>query len=130
MIWDDKGNSEKDDWHTYRHEREAILDFVDQEKIDGVILMGGDIHVSRALRYDDRLSYPLWHFISSPMHAGVIPSLNPPHPDLVFGEPEPNVFLKITADTTVDPPALTAEWVKMNGDRLYTVELDAETLSS
>ena len=51
MIWDDKKNGEKDDWHTYRHEREAIFDFIAKNRISGCVLMSGDIHVSRALRY-------------------------------------------------------------------------------
>lgn len=130
MIWDDKTNSEKDDWHTYAHEREAILDFVAAAQIPGVILMGGDIHVSRALRYsEDRVGYPLWQFITSPMHDRTIPSLNPPNPALVFGEPEPNTFLKLTGDSTAEPATLTAEWVKMDGERLYTVQLDAAELT-
>lgn len=132
MIWDDKKNSEKDDWHTYRHEREALLDFIGQEKISGVILVGGDIHCCRALRYktEERLGYPLWQFIASPLHDRVIPSLNVRHPDLVFGKPVKNVFLKLTADSTKEPATLEAVFIRQSGERLFQVKLDADMLSA
>lgn len=131
MIWDDKKNSEKDDWHTYRHEREALLDFVSREKINGVILVGGDIHCCRALRYktEERIGYPLWQFIASPLHDRVIKSLNVPHPDLVFGRPVKNVFLKLTADSTQKPATLEAVFIQQSGERLFKVKLDADELS-
>lgn len=131
MIWDDKVNSEKDHWETYRHEREALIDFIGREKISGVVLMGGDIHCSRALKYktERRIGYPLWQFISSPLHDGVIPALNVSHPDLVYGEPIPNVFLRLTADSTRQPATLVATWIQMSGKKLHEVRLDSETLT-
>lgn len=131
MIWDDKVNSEKDHWETYRHEREAIIDFIGKEKISGVVLMGGDVHCSRALEYktEKRIGYRLWQFISSPLHSGVIPDLNVPHPDLVYGEPIPNVFLRLTADSTREPATLVATWIQMGGKKLHEVRLDADQLT-
>ena len=71
MIWDDKENSESDDWGTYMHERLAIESWIGENKISGVILMGGDIHVSRHLIYPEtqgRAGYILHQFITSPVH--------------------------------------------------------------
>jgi phosphodiesterase/alkaline phosphatase D-like protein len=129
MIWDDKGNPEKDDWHTYRHERDAILDFVRDERIAGVVLIGGDIHVSRALRYRDRVGYDLWQFITSPMHGSTIPSLDVPHPDLVHHAVEPHVFLRLAVDGTVEDPSLEAEWIGREGRRIFSVSLRASALA-
>ncbi|MFM1822563.1 MAG: Alkaline phosphatase precursor [Planctomycetota bacterium] len=129
MIWDDKGNPEKDDWHTYRHERDAILDLVRDERIAGVVLIGGDIHVSRALRYRDRVGYDLWQFITSPMHGSTIPSLDVPHPDLVHHAVEPHVFLRLAVDGTVDDPSLEAEWIGREGRRIFSVSLRASALA-
>lgn len=126
QIWDDKTNGEKDDWQTYAHEREALLDFIKEKNINGVILMGGDIHASRALRYDDRVGYPLWQFIVSPMHGSTIPALNVPHPNLIWGEPVPNVFLKIVADNRSEPATLVATWLKMDGQPIYEVRMDSK----
>ncbi|MCC6682570.1 MAG: alkaline phosphatase D family protein [Phycisphaeraceae bacterium] len=131
ILWDDKKNKEKDDWETYAYERDALFDFIGREHISGVILIGGDIHVSRALRYktEQRISYPLYEFVTSPMHDRILPDLNIPHPDLLFGQAEPNTFLKITADNTADPPTLSAEWIKMNGQRFHEITLTLDELS-
>ncbi len=128
MIWDNKQNRESDDWHTYAHEREAIFDFVKENRIGGCLLIGGDIHVSRALNYGDRVGYELWQFIISPLHERVIPSLNVPHPNLVHSAVEPNVFLKLVADTTVNPATLTATWINMHGERIFEVQTDTDKL--
>lgn len=128
MIWDDKKNGEKDDWHTYAHEREAIFDFIGENKITGVVLIGGDIHVSRHLKYPmkDRIGYELHQFIISPLHDRVIPSLNVPHPHLQWGEPLKNMFLTVTADTTGERPTLDANWIDRTGKqhRHVRIELD------
>ncbi|GAB3838735.1 alkaline phosphatase D family protein [Kribbella italica] len=125
MIWDDKQNSEKDDWGTYSYERDAILDFIAAERIPGCFLIGGDIHVSRALDYGPRVGYDLWQFIVSPLHASTIPSLNVPHPALVHSAVEPHVFLKLVADTTVSPATLTATWINRDGRRIFEVRRTA-----
>ena len=129
MIWDDKKNSEKDDWHTYAHERDAIFDFVRQERIGGCFLVGGDIHVSRALNYGPRVGYDLWQFIVSPLHDSTIASLDVPHPKLVHHALQPHVFLRLVADTTVDPATLTATWINRDGKRIFEVETDARKLA-
>ncbi|TDE16005.1 alkaline phosphatase D family protein [Jiangella asiatica] len=128
LIWDDKQNSEKDDWGTYFYEREAIFDFVRDERIAGCFLMGGDIHVSRALNYGPRVGYDLWQFIVSPLHGSTIPSLNVPHPALVHSAVEPNVFLRLVADTTVADPTLTATWINRAGTEIFEVERLASQL--
>ena len=129
MIWDDKKNGEKDDWHTYAHEREAIFDFIGENKIGGVALIGGDIHVSRHLKYpmQERMGYDLHQFIISPLHDRVIPSLNVPHPHLQWGETLKNMFLTVTADTTGARPTLDANWIDRKGKlhRHVRIELDA-----
>ena len=118
MIWDDKKNGEKDDWGTYAHEREAIFDFIGKEKIRGVVLLGGDIHVSRHLQYpmEERIGYDLHQFIISPLHDRVIPSLNVPHPHLKWGKPLKNMFLTLTADATQGQPTLDAKWIDRHGE--------------
>ena len=129
MIWDDKKNREKDDWHTYRHEREEIFKFIKSQRISGCFLIGGDIHVSRALRYDDRVGYPLWQFIVSPLHGRTIPSLDVPHPNLIHHAVHPFVFLKLTVDTTVKPAQLKGEWIDRDGKRVFDVAVTSDMLS-
>jgi alkaline phosphatase D len=67
MIWDDKENFESDDWGSYTHERAELFDFIGRENISGVLLIGGDIHCSRLLKYKNRgtgwLSYLSVHCV-------------------------------------------------------------------
>ncbi len=121
MIWDDKENGEKDDWGTYMYERDALFEFIGDQKISGVVLIGGDIHVSRVLRYntEEEIGYPLYQFITSPLHQRTIKSLNVPHPNLIRDAVIPHTFLKITADETVEPATLRAEFIDKDGKRLF-----------
>ena len=132
MIWDDKENSESDDWGTYTHERSALFDFLGEHKISGVVLIGGDIHCSRLLQYktEKQVGYPIRQFIVSPIHDSTIPSLNVAHPDLVRGEAIPHVWLRLEADDTVDPPRLHAEWVQMDGQEMWDIELTIDDLTA
>ncbi|MDA0935195.1 MAG: alkaline phosphatase D family protein [Planctomycetota bacterium] len=118
MIWDDKKNSESDDWGSYPHERERLERFLGDAGITGAVLIGGDIHVSRHLRYPgsaSRAGYPLDQLIVSPLHDHTIPSLNVPHEDLVWSAVEPEVFLILDASTLGAEPELHARWVQDEG---------------
>lgn len=128
-VWQDKGNKEPDDMGTFPHEREALLDFIRAEKIEGVMLFGGDIHVSRHLCTKGRVGYDIHEFVCSPLHSSTIPSLNIPHPDLVWGKPEPRTFLRISADDTVRPARLEATYINAAGEVLHEVRLTSAQLT-
>ena len=131
MIWDNKRNTESDDWMTYVHERTALFDFLGTNKISGAVLIGGDIHCSRLLRYktEQQVGYPIHQLIVSPIHDSTIPALNVPHPDLVKGAAIPNVWLRLEVDSCVTPPTLHAEWVQMNGRKMWDLKLTQEELT-
>jgi len=132
MIWDDKDNRESDDWGAYMYEREALEKWIGENRIPGVILMGGDIHASRVLRYKGTkktAGYQMVQFIASPIHHKVIPSLNIYHPDLVRSAVEPHVFLVVEVDSTVTPAALRAELVNRHGERVFTYNLTLADLT-
>ncbi len=115
QVWQDKKNSETDDMFTYWYERDALLDFVRDQEISGVVLVGGDIHVSRHLIHPQRVGYDLHDFISSPAHTSIIPSLDVAHPDLEWSSQEARQFLTLTADNRVSPPVLTARFLLSDG---------------
>ena len=128
-VWKDKENKEPDDLGTFPHEREALFDFIKREKIGGVMLFGGDIHCSRHLRTPGRVGYDLHDFVSSPIHKSTIPSLNVPHPDLIWGKPEPRTFLRVIADGTTTPATFTATFINVEGTVLHEVKLTSAQLS-
>ncbi len=131
MIWDDKENTESDDWGTYSHERDALYKFLGENQISGVVLIGGDIHCSRLLKYDTEktVGYPIHQFIVSPIHDSTIPQLNVPHPNLVRGEAIPHVWLRLEVDSTQSPARLHAEWVQMEGIPMWDITLTEEELT-
>ncbi|MDG1873496.1 MAG: alkaline phosphatase D family protein [Mariniblastus sp.] len=129
QIWQDKKNGETDDMQTYYAERDALLDFIKTEKISGVVLVGGDIHVSRYLMHPQRVGYNLHDFIISPGHTSVIPSLNVYHQDLEWSRAKPNQFLVMSADTRKEVPVLTVKFMDKDGKEnlVRTLSLDQLT---
>lgn len=115
QVWEDKKNAETDDMFTYWNERDALFNYIRDQNSPGVVLFGGDIHVSRQLIHPQRVGYDLQDFISSPGHTSVIPSLDVPHPDLEWSLVEGRQFLTLTADTRVNPPVLTARYILHDG---------------
>jgi alkaline phosphatase D len=124
-IWQDKQNSETDDMFTYWYERDALLDFVAKEQISGVVLLGGDIHVSRHLVHPLRVGYDLHDFIISPGHKRVISALDVYHPSLRWSLIEGHQFLSLTADGSTGEPRLIAEFrqAKDTINRKVTIRL-------
>lgn len=125
-VWEDKKNSENDDMFTYWYERDALFDFIRSKAIPGVVLLGGDIHVSRHLIHPQRIGYDLHDFVTSPAHTSVIPGLDVPHPSLEWSSRQPRQFLTLTADTRLNPPLLTARYYLAEGtvQREVTIPYD------
>lgn len=127
-LWEDKKNAENDDMFTYWHERDALLDFIRDNAISGVLLLGGDIHISRHLIHPQRVGYDLHDFITSPAHTSVFPSLNLPHPSVEWTSAQPRQFMTLTADTRVHPPLLTARFYVADGRVQREVAIPYEQL--
>ena len=128
-IWADKKNGETDDMFTYWYERDALFNFIKQERISGVVLMGGDIHLSRHLKRPQRVGYDLHEFTVSPAHVETIRSLDVYQTSLEWTLVEPNQFLTLTADGTQQPPKLTARFRQPDGKINRTVVLSLDDLT-
>ncbi|MGJ8662967.1 MAG: alkaline phosphatase D family protein [Marinicella sp.] len=57
-------------WDKYRHERDPFLQWLDDNKITGVIFLSGDKHHTELLRADRPGAYPLYEITCSPLTAG------------------------------------------------------------
>jgi alkaline phosphatase D len=133
IVWDGKGDSpESDAWGSFLHEREALFRWLGDNAISGVVLVGGDIHVSRLIKFPvrEQAGYDLYEFITSPMHDRVFPQANVPDVNLVDSAVEPWVFLKLTADNTGDEPVLVAELMNRDGKQFFRREILAREVTS
>ena len=131
LIWNGAVRPGKPDhWDSYPEERAALLRFLGEERISGVVLVGGDIHRTRVLRHptDDVVGYALTELITSPIHAGVIEEANAPHPALVFDSGTPHAFLLLTVDAMVEPARLHASFQDATGRELHALTLSAAEL--
>jgi len=131
MIWNGAVRpGKKDHWGTYPYEREALFDFIGKEKITGVVLVGGDIHRTRVLRYETtkQAGYDIPELITSPAHASVIANANVLHPALVHDSGEPNTFLLMTVNTKNDPATLNAKFLDKDGRTFFETEFTVEDL--
>ena len=127
-IWEDKKNGETDDMFTYWYERDALFDFIKEEKISGIVLLGGDIHLSRHLVHPQRVGYDLHEFIVSPAHVDTIRSLDVFQPSLEWTLVEPNQFLTLCADGSLETPRLTATFRQPEGKINRTIVLELDNL--
>lgn len=128
-VWEDKKNGESDDLFTYWYERDALYDFIRAKAIPGVVVVGGDIHVSRHLIHRQRVGYDLHDFVTSPAHTSVIPSLDVTHPDLEWSLQQPRQFLTLTADTRSSPAVLIARFYLADGSIQREVEIPYDQLT-
>ena len=132
MIWNDAVRPGKPDyWMAYPYERTALLKFIAEKKIPGVILIGGDIHRSRAFTHptaETGVAYPIQEWITSPLGDNVMEEAAVPNPALTFDRGEKNSFLLVKADTAVDPPKITARWMNAAGQELHQIEISSKDL--
>ncbi len=96
MIWNGSVRPGKPDhWGSYPAEYGGLMSFIGQNSIDGVVLVGGDIHRSRCIIHstEDSAGYDIPEFITSPMHDRIIATANQPHQGLQFDTGSPNSYL-------------------------------------
>lgn len=127
MIWNGAVRPfKRDHWLTWKHERDALWRFVGDKKIPGVVLMGGDIHRSRALKHaaEDRAGYPLYEFITSPMANSIIEAANVKHPGLLHDAAEEHTFMLMDVTKTT----LRIRCLNHENTELFAVAVEASEL--
>jgi len=74
--------------HQFPAEQKALREWLDGQKIAGVVFVSGDRHFGELLRIERPGTYPLYELTSSPLTAGVfatLPDAERNNPDLVPG---------------------------------------------
>lgn len=52
-------------WANFPEDRSRLMNFIEQQKVDGVIMMSGDTHWGEVSKQEGLTSYPLWEVTSS-----------------------------------------------------------------
>lgn len=118
----------KDPWDGFPAEREAIFSFIEENRIDGVVLAAADRHRSD-LRINQRPNgYPLYEFESSKLtnrHTHPVVKT----PGLVWGYNQKCSFGLMHFDTTKTDPTIRFEVHSIDGERIHTHELKRSELT-
>jgi alkaline phosphatase D len=105
--------STNDSWAAFRTERDALLGWMEAEKIEGVLFLSGDRHFSAAYHVLNR-----WVEVT----AGPVGSGNAKlgaNAERIFGHDDGRLWGVIEVDTTVSPPRVAAEiWQTAHSRRL------------
>ena len=123
--FDTKGES-RDTWNGFRDERNEIFDVLEENKIDGVILIAADRHRSDARRIDRENGYPLYEFESSRltnMHSHALTS------GTIFGYNEKPSFGLLSFDTTKADPTVTYQIISIDNETVHSLTLEKSEIS-
>lgn len=110
-VWTTGKGAGGDAWSSYRHERDALFDWIMQEQIEGVVLLSGDTHTGElnAAPWSERRGYDLYDLVASPL-------AQEPDNEWIFRDVEQRIRLPydlgpnfglIEFDLTRDDPQLT-----------------------
>lgn len=123
--FDTKGAS-RDTWNGFRDERDEIFGFLDENRIDGVVLIAADRHRSDARRIDRESGYPLYEFESSRltnMHSHALTS------GTIFGYNEKPSFGLLSFDTTKADPTVTYKIISIDNETVHSLTLQESEIS-
>jgi alkaline phosphatase D len=108
--WESFGT--EDSWKSFRRERDALFAWIDDQKIEGIILISGDRHFSAAYQVGGR-------FVE--LSGGPFGSNNAtlkPNLERFTGWDEGRLWFILDLDTTKPEPAVAAELWQAGGGRL------------
>jgi alkaline phosphatase D len=110
-------HSSDDSWKMFLDERNALFDWIEEQRIEGVILLSGDRHFSAAYHVRG-------HFLE--LSGGPFGSGNAklkPNPERITGWDEGKLWFILDLDTTKDEPVIAYELWQAGGGRLERREL-------
>jgi alkaline phosphatase D len=115
-----------DTWEGYKDEREEIFSFLEENRIDGVVLLSADRHRSDAWKIERPNGYDLYEFESSKLtnthtHASV--------PGALFSYDDGPSFGLVTFDTTRPDPEVTYQVVTIDDKVVHTLTVKKSQLS-
>ncbi|MBI5849483.1 MAG: alkaline phosphatase family protein [Planctomycetes bacterium] len=122
MVWNGAVRPQKlDCWGHWPHERDAILRWLGDAKIGGVVLVGGDLHVTRLIRHGTKslCGYDVLECVTSPLAQDVIPANAGKTDGVLFDAQPASTFLLLDADRTDSGAQLVLRFVDGAGEELF-----------
>ncbi len=115
-----------DPWQGYKEEREEIFSFLEENKIEGVILIAADRHRSDLWRIERPNGYDFYEFESSRLSNIHFHKVMP---GSLFGYNEKCSFARLTFDTTQSDPLVTYDIINIDNELIHTFELRRSKLT-
>jgi predicted esterase len=131
MVFNDATRPGKADyWGAWPHERQRLFRMLGARRIEGVVLVSGDIHRSRLVRHDTRdlVGYDLVELTTSPAAQRVLAKADAPHADLVFDRGVEQAWMSVEATGTGDDALLVADFRDEKGASFFQTRLWARHL--
>ncbi len=119
----------RDTWEGYKQEREDIFSFLEENRIDGVILLSADRHRSDMWKIESALGgngYDLYEFESSRLTNIHTHGLMPGR---LFGYNKKCSFGVLSFDTTIADPEVTYRIISIDNEVIYTLSLKSSQLT-
>jgi len=115
-----------DKWNGFKEEREEVFSFLEENKIDGVILLSADRHRSEAWKIERDNGYTLYEFESSKLTNAHTHELMA---GALFGYNAKCSFGLLSFDTTKPDPEVTYQIISIDDEVVYTLSLRKSQLT-
>jgi alkaline phosphatase D len=132
MVWNGAVRPNKRDcWGNWLHERDGLLRWLGERGIAGIVLVSGDLHVTRLIRHPTRAlcGYDVPECITSPLAQDVIPANAGRIDGVLFDAAIPATFLLLVAEVLDTGPRLLARFCGGKGQDLHVQEFPLAELS-
>ncbi|MHC4755706.1 MAG: alkaline phosphatase D family protein, partial [Planctomycetota bacterium] len=127
VPWDfnTKGDS-RDTWNGFRDERNEIFGFLEENKIDGIVLVSADRHRSDARKIERPNGYPFYEFESSRLINVHKHGLEP---GAIFGYNKKQSFGLLSFDTTKSDPTVTFQIISIDNEPINSLTIKLSEIS-
>ncbi|MBK8096222.1 MAG: alkaline phosphatase family protein [Planctomycetes bacterium] len=123
MAWNGAVRTGKlDCWANWAHERDGLLRWCGEHRIGGIVLVGGDLHVTRLIRHATKelCGYDVLEVVTSPLANDPIPANAGKIDGVLFDAAAPATFLLAEAAIADDGPRLHLRFRDAAGKELHT----------
>ncbi len=116
----------RDSWHQgFRDERDQIFDHIRDNEIGGVVLLSGDQHWSGVFQLNSNDDpYPLLEFQPTPAAIGNRGEPSSNDPRIFYKSDEYQGIGMFTVDTTLETATLNYQWIDVDGNQRFALQLD------